>query len=160
MKGNIKLKINDEKTELISIGSKSKRKQVSTNSMVFPDYEITFCESLRNLGVFLDETLSMETLVNQLCKVLYVQLRRTSKIRSFLTVDAANTLAVAFTLSRLNYCNSLLADLPDHKLAQLECIRNSVAILVLRKPRRESTTPLLKMVHRRLWPTFEHGQVI
>ena len=33
MKGN-KLKMNDDKTELITIGSKSKLKQVSTNSMV------------------------------------------------------------------------------------------------------------------------------
>ena len=38
----------------------------------------------------------MEMQVNQLCKVLYFQLRRISKIRSFLTVDAANTLAIAF----------------------------------------------------------------
>ena len=37
MKGN-KLKINDDKTELITIGSKSKLKQVSTNSMVFQDF--------------------------------------------------------------------------------------------------------------------------
>ena len=45
--------------------------------------------------VFLNESLSMEMQVNQLCKVLYFQLRRISKIRSFLTVNAANTLAVA-----------------------------------------------------------------
>ena len=65
--------------------------------------------------MFLDESLSMEMQVNQLCKVLYFQLRRISKIRSFLTVDAADTLAVAFILSRLDYCHSLLAGLPDHK---------------------------------------------
>ena len=124
MKGN-KVKMNDDKTELIAIGSKSKLKQVSINSMVFQDCEIVFSESGRNLGVFLDESLSMEMQVNQLCKVLYFQLRRISKIRSFLTVDAANTLAVAFILSRLDSYNSLLAGLPDHKLAKLQCIQNS-----------------------------------
>ena len=46
--------------------------------------------------MFLDESLTMKIQVNQLCKVLYFQLRRISKIRSFLTVNAANTLAVAF----------------------------------------------------------------
>ena len=40
----------------------------------------------------------MEMQVNQLCKVLYFQLRGIRKIRSFLNVDAANTLAVAFIL--------------------------------------------------------------
>ena len=119
MKGN-KIKMNGVKTELIAIGSKSKLKQVSTNSMAFQDCEIKFTESVRNLGVFLDESLSMEMRVNQLCTVLYFQLRRISKIHSFLTVDTANTLAVAFILSSLDNCNSLLAGLPDHKLAKLQ----------------------------------------
>ena len=59
--------MNDDKTELIAIGSKLK--QVSTNSMVFQDCEIEFSKSVRNLGVFLDESLSMKMQVNQLCKV-------------------------------------------------------------------------------------------
>ena len=66
MKGN-KLKMNDDKTELITIGSKSKLKQVSTNSMVFQDCQIEFSEWVRNLGVFLDESLTMKIQVNQLC---------------------------------------------------------------------------------------------
>ena len=57
MKGN-KLKMNNDQTELITIGSKSK--QVSTNLMVFQDCETEFSESVWNLGVFLDESLSME----------------------------------------------------------------------------------------------------
>ena len=69
--------------------------------------------------MFLDESLSMEMQVNQLCKVLYFQLHRISKIRSFLTVDAANTLAVAFILSRLDYYNSLLAGLPHTHIISL-----------------------------------------
>ena len=146
MKGN-KLKVNDDKTEFIAIGSKSKLKQVRTNSMVFQDCEIEFSESVWNLGVFLDESLSVEMQVNQLCKVLYFQLCRISKIHSFLTVDATNTLAVAFILSCLDYCNSLLAGLPDHKLAKLQRIQNSAARLILRKPWRESATPFLKILH-------------
>ena len=143
MKGN-KLKMTDDKTELITIGTGSKVKQVGTNLTFFQDCEIEFSESVWNLGVFLDESLSMpvEMQVNQLCQVLYFQLHRISKIRSFLTVDAANTLAIAFILSRLDYCNSLLAGLPDHKLAKLQYIRNSAARLVLRKPWRENATPL------------------
>ena len=48
---------------------------------------------------------------------------------------------------RLDYCDSLLAGLPDHQLAKLQRIQNSAARLVLRKPRRESATPLLKILH-------------
>ena len=73
--------------------------------------------------------------------------RRISKLHSFLTGDAANTLAVAFILSRLDYCNSLLAGLPDHKLAKLQHIQNNAARLILHKPQHESATPLLKILH-------------
>ena len=137
-----KLKMNNDKTELITTGSKSKLKQVSTNSMVFQDCEIEFSESERNLGVFLDESLSMEMQVNRLCKVICFHLRKISEIRSFLNVDPADTLAVAFILSRLDYCNSLLVGLPDHKLAKLQRMQNSAARLVLRKPQLKSATPL------------------
>ena len=61
--------MNEDKTELITTGSKSNLKLVSTNSVVFQDCETEFSESVRNLGVFFDESLSMEIQVNQLCKV-------------------------------------------------------------------------------------------
>ena len=89
----------------------------------------------------------MEMQVNRLCKVLYFHLRKISEISSFLDFDPADTLALAFILSRLDYCNSLLAGLPDHKLAKLQRMQNSAARLVLCKPRRESTTPFLKILH-------------
>ena len=98
--------------------------------------------------MFLDESVSVEMQVNQLCKVLYFHLRKISKIRFFLTVDAANTLALAFILSRLYYCNFLLVfGLPDHKLAKLQRIQNSAARLILRKPQLESATPLVIILH-------------
>jgi len=72
-----KLKTNDDKTELISIQSKSKLKQVNTSSMVFHDCETVFSESVRNVRKFLDESLSKEIHVNQLCKVLYFHVANT-----------------------------------------------------------------------------------
>ena len=65
-------------------------------------------------------------------------LRRLVKIRPFLSTDAANKLAVSFILTRLDYCNSLLAGLPDNKLNKLQRIQNHAARIVLRKPRHVS----------------------
>jgi len=53
-------------------------------------------DAYQSCCVFLDEALPVEVQVNQLCKVLYFQLRRISKICSFLTLDAANILAATF----------------------------------------------------------------
>ena len=54
-----------------------------------------------------------------LCSVSFAKLE---KIRSFLFTDAANQLAVSLILSRLDYCNSLLAGIHDNALNKLQHI--------------------------------------
>ena len=56
-----KLKMNDDKTELMAIGTRSKLSQVIPNlaPMSISGCDIPFSPSVRNLGFYLDETLSM-----------------------------------------------------------------------------------------------------
>ena len=89
----------------------------------------------------------MDVHIKHLCGILFCQLRRLGKIRPFLSTDAANKLAVSFVLTRLDYCNSLLAGLPDNKLNKLQRIQNHAARIVLRKPRHVSATSLLRTLH-------------
>ena len=141
--------MNDDKTELIAIGTKSMINQVTPNltPVSISGYDIPFSQSARNLGVFIDETLSMDVHIKYLCRILFCQLRRLGKIRPFLSTDAANKLAVSFILTRLDYCNSLLAGLPDNRLNKLQCIQNHTARIVLRKPMHASTTSMFKTLH-------------
>ena len=69
------------------------------------------------------------------------------KIRPFLSTDAANKHAVSFILKRLDYCNSLLAGLPDNKLEKLQRIQNHTAQIVLHKLRHASAASLFKSLH-------------
>ena len=89
----------------------------------------------------------MDVHIKHLCRILFCQLRRLGKIRPFLSTDAANKLAVSFVLTRLDYCNSLLAGLNDNKLNKLQRIQNHAARIVLRKPRHVSATSLLRTLH-------------
>ena len=59
---NSVLKMNNDKTELIAIGAKSKIGQVTPNltPVSISSHNIPFSQSVRNLGVFVDETLSMD----------------------------------------------------------------------------------------------------
>ena len=109
--------------------------------------DIPFSQSVRNLGFYLAVTLSMDVHIKYLYRILFCQLRRIGKIRSFLSTDAVNKLAVSLILSRLDYFNSLLAGLPDNKLNKLQSIQNHAAGLVLRKSRRASATALLRTIH-------------
>ena len=89
----------------------------------------------------------MDVHIKHLCGILFCQLRRLGKIRPSLSTDAAHKLAVSFVLTRLDYCNSLLAGLPDNKLNKLQRIQNHAARIVLRKPRHVSATSLLRTLH-------------
>ena len=136
-----KLKMNDDKTELMAIGTRSKLSQVIPHlaPMSISGCDIPFSQSVRNLGFYSDEMLSMDAHIKYLCRILFCQLR--------LSTDAANKLTVSLILSRLDYCNSLLAGLPDNKLNKLQRIQNHAARLVLHKSRHASATALLKTLH-------------
>ena len=116
--GESRLKMNDDKTELVAIDTRSKLSHAIPNlaPMSISGCDIPFSRSVKNLGFYLDETLSIDRNIKYLCRILFCQLRRIGKIRSFLSADAANKLTVSLILSRLDYCNSLLAGIPNNKL--------------------------------------------
>ena len=58
-----------------------------------------------------------------------------------------NKLIVSLILSRLDYCNSLFAGIPDNKLNKLQRIQNHAARLVPRKSRHASASGLLTTLH-------------
>ena len=49
--------------------------------------------------------------------------------------------------SRLDYCNSILYNLPDSKISRLQRVQNQAARILTRSPRREHITPVLKQLH-------------
>ncbi|KAK7112250.1 hypothetical protein V1264_011729 [Littorina saxatilis] len=140
--------MNDDKTEIMPVGKQSKLKLLSeTSSLTLSDTTVTFSTKVKNLGVHLDSNLSMDAHINSLCRTAFLEMRRISQIRHLLSLDATKTLVSAFILSRLDYCNSLLAGLPDAKLDRLQRIMNNAARLVLRKRKRDHVTPLLMTLH-------------
>ena len=104
------LKLNLGKTELLFLPGKD---------CPFHDLAITVENSLvsssqsaKNLGVILDNTLSFSTnikAVTRSCRFMLYNIRR---VRPCLTQEAAQVLIQALVISRLDYCNSLLAGLP------------------------------------------------
>ncbi len=72
-------------------------------------------------------------------KERHLQLR---KIRPFLTEHAAQLLVQALVVSRLDYCNALLAGLPSNTIKPLQMIQNAAARLVFNDPKRAHVTPL------------------
>ena len=73
-------------------------------------------------------------------------LRRLRSIRRQLGRDVTQRLVSAFILSRLDYCNALLAELPASTLAPLQRVQNAAARLVLNlKPWDHITNALIEL---------------
>ena len=142
-----KLKMNDDKTEIIPCSTVSKINSLDYDHLHMGGERIDFSYTAKNLGVHFDSDLSMDTHIKHLCKALYLELRKLGQLRPFLSVDSAKTLSSAFILSRLDYCNSTFANLPDDKLDRLQKFQNRAARLVLRKPKREHVAPMLQELH-------------
>ncbi|KAM9531127.1 uncharacterized protein ACWYII_042538 isoform 2-T2 [Salvelinus alpinus] len=104
-------------------------------------------KSAKNLGVILDNTLSFSTnikAVTRSCRFMLYNIRR---VRPCLTQEAAQVLIQALVISRLDYCNSLLAGLPACAIKPLQLIQNASARLVFNFPKFSHVTPLLRSLH-------------
>ena len=142
-----KMKNNKDKLEAIACSTSYKIKSLEHSHITVGESTIHFSNYVKVLGVHIDKTLSMESQISYLCKIYYLELKRIAHIRPYIDVNASKTLVSSFILSRLDYCNSLLAGISKDKLSKLQRIQNSAAKLVLQVSKFEHTTPLLKDLH-------------
>ncbi len=68
-------------------------------------------------------------------------------IRPFLSEHASQLLVQAVVLSRLDYCNALLAGLPASSIKPLQLIQNEAARLIFNEPKRMHVAPLFINLH-------------
>ena len=142
-----KLMLNPGKTEVMISGTKFRLGQIDAVSLPIEDSIIPYQPSVKYLGVTLDQTLSMQHHISNVCRSTFLALRRIAAIRPFLSAHSAATLVHANVTSRLDYCNSILFGLPSEQLSRLQRVQNNAARLVLKKRKRDHITPLLKELH-------------
>ena len=142
-----KLKNNKDKLEAITCSTTHKLKLLDHTHISVGDSTIQFSDSVKVLGVHIDKNLSMDTQISYLCKITYLELKRIANIRQYIDIETSKTLVSSFILSRLDYCNSLLAGMPKDKLNRLQRVQNNAARLILKVPKSEHITPFLKELH-------------
>ena len=101
----------------------------------------------KNLGVTIDDRLSFSNHIASVAKSCRFALFNIQKIRPFLTQYATQLLVQAMVISRLDYCNSLLAGLPTCAIKPLQMVQNVAARLIFTQPKRAHVTPLFIDLH-------------
>ena len=108
-----KLKLNSDKSELLVISSKY-RLRPSLDSISIREQVVNSSVSATNLGLIVDDSLSLEEHVNSISKSCYYHIRRIAKIRKYLSEDSTAALVHAFITCRLDNGNALLYGHPKY----------------------------------------------
>ena len=116
-------------------------------SSVLGNNAISFSDQVRDLGFLFDRDLTMHQHIIKTCQAAYIELKRISSIRHNLTLDATKTLVSSCILSRLDYCNSLLANCPQKTLKPLQQVQNAAAKLIYKARRTQHCAPILTELH-------------
>ena len=131
---NSKLKLNADKTEFLIIDTSTQRAKLDG---FFPTHilsqSITPAASVLNLGVTFDENFNFKQ--HKTCRCCFYHIRDLRRIRWFLPLSVAKTIATALVSSRLDYCNSLLYNTANKDIAKLQRVQIFLARVVTRSPR-------------------------
>ena len=143
-----RLKINDDKTEFLLIGSPHTHNNMKeVQDLKVGNATIKPSKSARNLGVIFDKHMSMEEQVTNICKSINFHTRNIGAIRHVLTDSSAAQLVHSLISSRLDYCNSLLNGIPDVQIKRLQRLQNNAARLVSKVKKSDHIQPVLKQLH-------------
>ena len=134
--------LNDDKTELVLIGTRQQLQKVNLNDITVGDTVVEAKSVVRNLGSWFDCNLDMSSHISKQCASAFYHLHS-----RFLSTDTTKVLVHAFVTSRVDYYNSLLYGLPASHLNKVQRVLNAAARRVCRAPRCCCITPLLYELH-------------
>ena len=131
------LKLKNKKTEFILLGTNQQIKLVQDINIKIGDDVIHPVQSVRNLGFWYDSDMKNTSHINKLVSTSFINLQNISQIRWLLNKDTYKVLVQALVLSQLDYCNSLLLGMTQHRLQKLQTIQNMACKVIYNKKKYE-----------------------
>jgi len=126
-----RLKLNPTKTDFIWCATHRRQHHSSKDYVRFAGSDIQPSSTVRGLGVILDSEISFGPHISQLVSRCFLQLRRIRSCVRALPMDTAKAIVNSFVMSRIDYCNSLLAGDPRYLLDRLQSVLNVAARLLV-----------------------------
>ena len=136
------LKLNDDKTEVLLIGSRQQLSKIALPGVTVGESLIVPATAVRDSGAVFDTYMAMAHHVNALSQSARYHIKNIGKIRRFVDRDSCEKIVHAFVTSRLDLNNALLAGLPGDTVAKLRKCQNIAARVVTRTRTRDHITPV------------------
>ena len=101
----------------------------------------------RNLWIIFYCDFNFKRQISQTCKICCYHIRDFRHSRKYLSPEAVKSVACPLFTSHLDYCNSLLYNLPDRDIERLQRLQNCLAHVVCKASRFSRCKPLLNVLH-------------
>ena len=102
---------------------------------------------IRNLGFFTDKFLKNAHEVNKLISQLFYTQAGIARICVKLDLESAKTIVLALELSKVDYCNSLLAGSAQYQIDKLQHIENMACRVVYQLKKFDHVTDSMESLH-------------
>jgi hypothetical protein len=139
--------LNEDKTEVLLIASKSIHQKLHIPHITFGNEKIPPSKDAKNIGFIFDHIMDCKKQVNSTCKSGWHHLRNIGRIRHYLDMQSTERLVHAFITSRLDINNALYVGLPDTLLNKLQRLQNAAARLIVKLPKHSHISSTLMDLH-------------
>ena len=89
----------------------------------------------------------MKKKVNNVCQTGMYKVKVLNGLRNVIDSDTKIILVKALVLTTIDYCNILLASLPNYLITKLQKVQNAAVRFIYKLKKRERITPYLKKAH-------------
>ena len=90
---------------------------------------IRFVDHAKNLGTYIDSTMSMDHQVEKVVSSCFLTIRLLARIKGFLTTEQLQLMVCSLVLSKIDNCNILYYGMSAENMAKLQRVQNSAARL-------------------------------
>uniref|UniRef100_A0A146M7M2 Reverse transcriptase domain-containing protein n=1 Tax=Lygus hesperus TaxID=30085 RepID=A0A146M7M2_LYGHE len=141
------MQVNEPKTKVMVLGYTkilSKLNRLTIPKVVYGATELEYVQKFKNLGIMIEDTLSWESQVSNMCNSVFKSLYQLRRVAADFPVQVRKQLAQSLILPIFDYAPVALCDLKSDDIDRLQKTQNAVVRFVLRVKMDEHITPYFK----------------
>jgi len=148
-----RLQVNPAKTEFVWCAPSRRRHHIPTSDVLVCNDPIHPLQSVRDLGVYVDEAMTIRTHISHVLSSCFSALRLIKSFKRSLSAHALTTLVTALVQSRLDYCNVVFAGLPNCDILRLRSFLNTAVRVSGDIEKYDPGLSQLLHANHAIWPT-------
>src|SRR5258706_394272 len=121
------LSLNPDKSEAMIVGTNKRlHSEQCCDSIALDDIRTQLVPCVKSLGVIIDNTLSFDEHIDNICKTANYHIRALRHIRKCISKKTAKSVGGAMVGARLDYCNALLHGTSKANIRKLQRVQNTL----------------------------------